>query len=186
MAGPRGGKRPTGTEDSEVEGTGLTERDFAIPIKDSHGHSDRVSLRVHPVYMPILNGLLRSKAFPIRSTNDLVRLGIDLVCRRLEKHPEIPSLIRSVDAIRDMLAYEETNVDYLSNFESLGRVVGELNRTNAPQEAARIVATMQHHIEAMPAGYWRDRYTSELKQRYGHLLAVKEGEGADLGGAGDS
>lgn len=163
----------------------LNERHFLIPIRDGHGHSERLSLRVHPNYMPVLNQLLHSKKFPFRSVNDIIRFGIDRVCRDLERRGEIPSKMRHLDALREMLDYEDQNLEYLTNFETMNRVAQSLINTNAPHEAARIVAGFRHHVQAMPEGYWRTRYEQELLTRFGHLLRVTAGDGANLSN-GDS
>lgn len=164
----------------ETEHEELTERQFRVPIKDGHGHSDRISFRLHPQYMPVLNNLLRSQRFPFRSTNDIVRFAIDRTCRELERRAGIPSLMHRVDAIRDLLIDDENNSSFLANFELIGRRVQEYVNSGAPQEAARILTETRHHIDQMPAGYWRTRYQQELLTRFGHLLRVQAGDGASL------
>jgi hypothetical protein len=182
----RGTHHPTSEDHNSVRSSietaheELTERSFLIPIKDSHGHSERVSLRVHPQYMPVLNNVLRSQKFPFRSTNDIVRYAIDRACRDLERRAEIPSMMRRIDAIRDLLAAEENNIEFLGIFETATRQIQNYINTGAQGEAAKIVTEMRHQIREMPAGYWRDRYERELLTRFKHLLEVDAGDGANL------
>jgi len=130
--------------------------------------------------MPALNNIWRSERFPFRSTNDIVRFAIDRTCRDLERRAEIPSMMRRIDAIRDILAAEEYNVGLVADIERMTYAVQNYVNTGASSEAARVVAEIRHQILEMPDGYWRSRYESELLTRFGHLLKVEAGSGANL------
>ena len=170
----------SGSARAETGHEELTERQFRVPIKDHHGHSDRISFRCHPQYIPVLNNILRSERFPFRSTNDIVRYAVDHVCRDLERRAGIPSMMHRIDAIRELLIDDENNASFLGNFELIGRRVQDYINTGAPQEAARILTETRHHIDQMPEGYWKSRYRQELLSRFGHLLQVEAGKGASL------
>lgn len=163
-----------GTNDSS-EGS---ERQYRVPVKDAQGHSERLTLRVHPTYVHELNNLLRSKRFGFRTTNDIVRYGVDLACRELAKRAGVPSMLKQVDAMWDFLLHEQHQIEYLRSFEQMQRQIQDL--ANSPAEAAKILAGAKQFIDEMPDGYWKERYRGELLTRFGHLLRVEAGKGASL------
>lgn len=171
-----------GTSDSAGLEETLTERHYQIPIKDTHGHAERVNLRVLPQYITRLNKILDSKKFPFRSTNDIVRYAIDRICLTLEQRAGLPtSTYRQIEAMKRVLTHSEAQLEFLTTFDDLQQHVQELTARGATEAAVRDVADYKHHIDAMEDGYWKRRYTHELTTRFGHLLKVQPGEGALLG-----
>lgn len=174
------------TSDSPNVGTSepetLTERHYLIPLKDSHGHAERINLRVLPLYLARLNKLLHSEKFPFRSTNDIVRYAIDRQCRVLEEAAGLPStLYRQTEAMKRVLVQHQMQLDFLALFDDTTRTAQDLIGTGATEEAAKLVSDLRHQIDGMEDGYWKVRYRRELDNRFGHLLRVVAGEGASLG-----
>lgn len=179
---PTLGHRNVGTSDSTGQEETLTERHYLVPIKDSHGHAERINLRVLPLYTVRLNKILESKKFPFRSTNDIVRYAIDRACGLLETRAGLPtSLYRQTEAMKRVLVQTEIQLQFLAIFEETTRTAQELIGTGATEEASRLIADIKHEIDSMERGYWKQRYLNELTQRFGHLIRVTPGEGASLG-----
>lgn len=179
---PTSGQSNVVTSDSTGHEDTLTERHYLVPIKDSHGHAERVNLRVLPLYITRLNKILESKKFPFRSTNDVVRYAIDRVCTALETRAGLPtSTYRQIEAMKRVLIHSEEQLQFLTTFDDLQQHVQELTARGAYEAAVKDVADYKHHIDAMEEGYWKRRYTHELTTRFGHVLRVNPGEGAQLG-----
>jgi hypothetical protein len=156
----------------------LTERHYRVPMKDNHGHTERITLRVHPGYLPIMNRIVQAEQYPFKTTSDLIRFAIDRVARDLERRAGIPSAFHQLDAMWDFLQREEANIRFLRDFETMARQIQELSAH--PAEAAKMLAGAKQYIDNMPEGFWRERYRQELLSRFGHLLRVQAGEGASL------
>ena len=158
----------------------LTERDYMTPIKDNHGHSDRVSFRLHPRYIPAMNNIVRSQKFPFRSNNDVIRFAIDRAVRFLEHSAGIPTMLRHIDAMKQVLLDEEAQIEFTEWIDRSQRNVQYHINRGSHARAARIVSEMKHHIDAMEDEYWRAQYLQELNARFKHLLNVTPGEGERL------
>ena len=179
---PTSDRHNVGTSDSTVLDETLTEAHYRVPIKDSHGHAERVNLRVLPAYITRLNKILDSKKFPFRSTNDIVRYAIDRICHTLEDRAGLPTTTyRQIEAMKRTLVHSENQLEFLATFDDLQQHLQNLTARGAYEAAVRDVAEYRHHIEAMEEGYWKSRYLHELTTRFGHMLKVNPGEGASLG-----
>lgn len=153
-----------------------------VPIKDQNGHADRINLRVCPQYNARMAKIVGSKRFPFRSPNDIVRYGIDRACYELERRAGLPTMLfRQIEAIKDVLEYEENQLQYMAILDRSQEMVQNLLAAGANDQASLKIAEIRHHIDQMPAGYWKSRYQQELLTRFGHLLRVIPGEGASLG-----
>jgi hypothetical protein len=186
MEVPTSSQQNVGTSDSSAQQETLPERHYIVPIKDAHGHAERINLRVLPLYTVRLNKILESKKFPFRSTNDIVRWAVDRACVQLEQRAGLPtSLYRQTEAMKRVLVQTQMQLDFLALFEETTRTAQELIGGGASEEAARMVSDLKHQIDGIEEGYWKQRYRRELDNRFGHLLRVTPGEGASLGDSDD-
>jgi len=87
-----------------------------------------------------------------------------------------------VDAIVEILTMERQQAEFASVFDALAAGITCHVQDQAVGEARRVVALVKAKIDSMPEGYWRDKYTAQLKQRFGHLLDGATQEGVRLGG----
>jgi len=149
------------------------EREFIVPGQDANGHSHRVQCRVMPAHYRALSIIYTSKKFPFRTLGDIVRWCIDRGIRELgtiAKTSEIESVLAQVDVIREILAEESHQQEFLATFDQMARTVSQHTAADAVGEARRVVALIRNQIGKMPEGYWRTRYLDELTRRFGHLL----------------
>jgi hypothetical protein len=129
-----------------------------------------------------LNKILESKKFPFRSANDIVRWAIDQACSKLEQRAGLPQMLyRQTEAMKRVLVQTQIQLDFLAMFDETTRTAQELIGGGASEEAARLISDLRHQIDGMEEGYWKQRYRRELDTRFGHLLRVVAGEGANLG-----
>lgn len=151
---------------------------YLIPGQDAKGHSERVWCRVMPGHHRALGMILASREFPFRSMGDVVRWCVDHGIRTLDhRRTGGPSVMRQVDIQMDILRDELYQQDFSETFGGMQQVVNRHQAANAMGEARRVVAMAKQNFEAMPEGYWRDRYLGELETQFGHLL---QGEGVKL------
>ena len=148
--------------------------DFIIVAQDAKGHSERVGFRISPADDRALDTILASKKFPFRTKGDIMRWGVHVAIRRLERMEDVPSVTQQVDATMLILRDEMFNHEFMATFEALGRVIQQHLAGGANGEARRLVTLVKDKIQKMPDGHWRDKYLSTLEERYGHI----EGTGA--------
>ncbi len=153
-------------------------RSYLIPGQDAKGHSERVWCRVMPGHHRALGMIYGSRQFPFRSMGDIMRWCIDQGIRELSRRGGSgPSIMRQVDVLMEILRDEVYQQDFTEMFQTLHGVVNRHTAAQALGEARRVVAVAKQHLEAMPEGYWRDKYLGELETQFGHLLT---GDGVQL------
>lgn len=171
------------TGEAQTGRRALTDRDFVVPGQDSKGHSHRVQCRVMPAHYRALSMIYTSKKFPFRTMGDVVRWCIDKGIRELGtivKTEKIESVISQADTIKDILAEEAYQHEFMATFDSLAKTVSLHTASQAVGEARRVVAIIRQRIEKMPEGYWRTRHLDEMKRQFGHLLDSGSVDGVSL------
>jgi hypothetical protein len=88
----------------------------------------------------------------------------------LEEIAPVRSILSQVDAILEVMRDEEFASDFQHVFDKLGERIANHMGQGSDGEARRLILTVMRHISDMPDGYWKDKYTMELENRYGHLL----------------
>ena len=145
--------------------------EFHQPAADGKGASERVWIRVPPQLFRQIRVVVGTKKFPFRTVGDFARVAFYRLLKELLKNEEgIPNYMSQVDAIRELVYEEEMNADFMSTFDSLQRVVQNFQQQNAIGQARKLVAQTKVRIGDMPEGFWRDKYMSELDNKFGYLL----------------
>ena len=154
--------------------------DFIIPASDAKGHSERVWCRLQPGHDRQLDVILRSRKFPFRTKGDIIRWATVRGLRILEQMEEVPSVMKQVDMIMDVLNDEQLHQDCLNVFDKTRERVASYIAAGSSGQARRLVATLKMHTSKMPDDYWRGVYMDRLEKEFGYLL---EGGSGSMGTA---
>lgn len=144
--------------------------EFRVPASDSKGHNVRQWFRCQPGHDRQVELVLRTKKFPYRTKGDILRHALVRHLRWIEEQAPVPSVMKEVDSILEIMRDEEFAQDFEVTFEKLGERINSHMARGAHGEARRLLLLVNRHISAMPEGYWRDRYEQEIKARYGYIL----------------
>jgi hypothetical protein len=150
---------------------------FIIPVKDAKGHDAKMWFRCQPGMVRQMDIVLRSRKFPYRTQSDIIRHAVVRHLEWLETLEEIPSVMREVDIIMDILRDDQFHHDFGEMFNILQQRVSSHISTGATSEAKRVLAGIAERVKRMPDGYWKERYEKEIKSRFGH---VQNGKGAPI------
>ena len=144
--------------------------EFIIPASDNQGHSARHWFRSNPQMSRQVEQMVSGKKFPYRTKGDLLRHALARHLRWLTSQGAVTSITTQVDLMIDLMRDEELNSDFLSVFDKLSGRISNHVSLGAEGEAIRLIRMVQDHIKGMPEGYWRDRYESEVRLKFGHLI----------------
>lgn len=144
--------------------------DFIIPASDAKGHSERVWCRLQPGHDRQLDVILRSRKFPFRTKGDIIRWATVRGLRILEQMEEVPSVMKQVDMMMDVLNDEQLNQDCMLVFEKTRERVASYISTGSTGQARRLIAQQKHLAEGIPDEYWRGAYLDRLDKEFGYLL----------------
>ena len=174
-----GNPQPRQTQIQLLEGQvyrlAINPEEFRIPSTNPHDHSSRIQCRVQPGHARQIDTILSSKLFPYREKSDLLRHAIYRHLVWLESLlPEgaVPSVVRQVDAIVEILREEEYYRDFSKIFEDLAEQVNRYQTAKQLGRAQSLIARVMAKVNQMPDSTWKDEYQTELQQRFGHLLDV--------------
>lgn len=166
-----GASTPGDSYDSEAPVPKFDLADFHIGPSDTKGANERIWIRCPPQLFRQIRVIVGSKKFPFRTIGDFARVAFYRLSKELMEQEEgIPNYINQIDAIRELVFQEEMAADFLAIFDSLNRVCQNFLQQGAEGQATKMVALTKKRIEGMPEGFWRDKYESELKSRFGYLL----------------
>jgi len=147
------------------------EESFIIPASDAKGHSVRQGFRCTPGHDRQMNIILSSRRFPYKTKPDLLRHAMDRHLKwLLTLDSSLPSVMTQIGIITEILKDEEFHQEFRRIFDRMGDAVANYMSQGSNTEAQRIILQVIAQVKKMPEGYWRDRYLTEIKQRYGHLL----------------
>jgi hypothetical protein len=169
----------SGATADEQSGLPTNERAYIIPATDTKGHYTRLYCRAQPLVGRLLADVHASRKYPFRTVGDLVRYCVVTGAKRLAAAAGVESVMAQVDGMIAALQDDEFQLQYLEFFNTIKRVVDHYLEAGAPGEARRVVGKQRASIEAMPAGYWQDRYRTTLMDQYHDLLDAK-GIGAEM------
>lgn len=159
---------------------------FIVPGQDQNGNSVRVFCRIVPLLDRSVDIIMGSRKFPFKSKGDLLRWCIKSGVERLEDmEPMQDSVTAQVDAMMTILADEQAHHEFSTLFQTMATTIGMHVQAQAIGEARRVVSLMQQHVGRMRAGYWRDRYSKEISEKFGYLLKSGNVQGVGLGEAED-
>lgn len=158
----------------------IDEKDFHVPASDAKGHSTRIWARLSPDLDRQLATVFESKNFPYKSQGDLVRHAIVRHLAWLETISPLPlpSHLRRIEAVNELLREEESASDFEGIFHRLQiQVNGFVGSQNLVQ-AQSLISRVRHQITEMPESEWKQRYLQRLDREFGYL--VNNGTPVDL------
>jgi len=148
--------------------------DFYVPASDARGHSVRKWFRWPEGMEMASKSVINSKKFPYRDTTDLIRHAVKRHIDWLSTLEEVPSVIKEVDAIKEILKDEQWHNEYEQTFDSLENQVKRHTHNNSGKEAKRLVNRVFKHISGMPEGYWKDHYLDTMHRDFGPYIDKTE------------
>jgi len=156
----------------------LKPESFRVGGSDTKGHNIRMFFRAQPGHAHQVESIIQSKVFPYRRKGDLLRHALHRHLEWLESLAPIPSVTTQVDVILQFIRQEEFNSDFMFTFEALTKTIANYLVEGADGQAVRVMMEAQKSIAAMSDGYWKDKYTTALEEKFGYL--VKEAKKASL------
>lgn len=157
--------------------------DFIIQASDAKGHSERVWCRMQPGHDRQLDVILRSRKFPFRTKGDIIRWAVVRGLRILEQMEEVPSIMKQVDMMMDVLADEQIHHEHMVVFEKTRERVAAYIGSNSIGQARRLVSILKMRADGIPDDYWRGLYLERLEKEFGYLLESNNGTGGGTGAA---
>jgi len=145
--------------------------EFIFHATDKKGHHATLSkVAIPPEMDEMMNQLLTRPKFPYRTRADIVR---DALYHRLSwlcEHDDLGfgDQLKWVKAIDEILSEEESRLDYETQMDRLGKVLAGIS--DSPERCQEVVQSILNEIYSMPSGYWKQRYLTFIKNRYGHLI----------------
>ena len=158
----------------------MSRDEYRIPASDTKGHSARHWFRSMPQMARQVEQIVSSRKFPYRTKGDLLRHALHRHVLWLAEQTKVSSVDAQVETIIELMRDEEMNSDFLLVFDKLAERISSHLSSGSQGEACRLIRIVQDNIKQMPDGYWRDRYTEQVKVKFGHL--IESGKKANLGG----
>ena len=158
--------------DNVVEFPGdLDSAQFRISATDTKGHTVRKWFNIQPMYAQMMDVILESKKFPLRTTGDFVRHAIVRYIHWLESiHKPMKSVTGALDASNAVLRDIEFRAEFKHFIEKLDKQVDILVDEGDIGAARKLVLEVLRNIEDMPDGYWRDKYLFQIRKGQEKLL----------------
>lgn len=151
-------------------GTEVDPQDFMTSASDNKGHSARIYFRCQPGLASHIQKVIASKRFPYNTQGDLIRHLLKRGLHWLNTITPVAGILSQVDIIDEILNQEEFADRFKDVFERISSRIAAYMGSNEKGEAVRLVRTVQDMVKGMPEGYWKDKYTKEIKDRWGHLI----------------
>ncbi len=158
----------------DKQGNEVDAAQFQTSASDVKGHSIRMYYRCQPGVASQIQLILASGRFPYTSPGDFVRHALMRHFHWLKSIAPVKGVLAQIEIINKILAQEEFADMFSGVFERISTRISAYMTANEKGEAIRLVRTIQDQIKEMDDGYWRDKYTKEIKQRWGHLLTQAE------------
>jgi len=168
---------------SEQEGVPSPD-EFRVPASDTKGHSARQWFRCVPSMARQLEQTIQSRQFPYRTKGDILRHALHRHMKWLSSIEGVPSVSGQVDVILEIMRDEEMSNDFTLVFDKLAERISKHMEEGSNREAIRLLLIVNNHVNAMPEGFWKNKYQSEIRRKYGSLM--KGSDKAKLGGLDES
>lgn len=146
------------------------ENEFRVPASDTKGHSARQWFRCIPAMAREVEQVLQSKRFPYRTKGDILRHALHRHMAWLSTLEPMVTCTGQVEAILEIMRDEEMNEDFALVFGKMDELISRHLASGSDREATRLVLTVKQHIDKMPDGFWKDKYSDQLTSKYGKLI----------------
>ncbi len=157
------------------EATSYREDDYYTRSADERGHSTTTLLRLPPDVMGMAEEIVQLRKFPYRTVQDIIRDGIlhrIQYLRGVEDLKETDAMFARVLTIQKILDEEDRAKEHGEVMKRLPGILDDLlqDPVEGTREAIRVLESVLANISAMPDGYWKKQYSSQIRHKYGHLL----------------
>lgn len=146
------------------------DEDFYVPASDTKGHSERIWCRIIPGLARQMEEIIQARKFPYKTVSDMIRHAIRRHLVWLNEQDPTPSVTMCVGAIIEIMRQEEEGKEFQAVIERICKGVEYHLNAKAEVEAVKLVLRVVAQMEAMPDGYWKDRYKTEVEKKFGWLL----------------
>ncbi len=146
--------------------------DFRVPASDTQGHSERYWARVQPMMARQVSVVLQSRMFPYRSQGDIWRHALHRHLKWLETLAPLPSIMKQVDAMLEVLREDEFGADFQDVLSKLNGQVNQHIGKGRFVQARELIAKVRARVDEMPDdSHWKAVYLEEIEERFGAYLA---------------
>jgi len=151
---------------------GVDESLFHIKSVDAKGHSTRMQFRCPNQFPAQVDEIIQAKKFPYRSSGELVRHALINHFKWMQdvEPGSFYTNLAQAEVIRRIMYDDDLASKFQENLDGLAARVAYFIGRGARGQAVRVVLDVQKALEEMPAGYWKDEYAKELRDKYGELM----------------
>jgi hypothetical protein len=161
--------------------------DFHVTIKNEHDHEAKPLLvRMHPLMRSAMEDLIESKEFPVNTLQDLARVGIIELLRKLHhisarnkrdpNYQPTPNWITVIEAISRIEEKGEEMRCFQGTLDELERQVnsfmrlGDFGERQAVMQIARVRNIVKKMESTADGNGWGDWYMQQIESKWGMLL----------------
>lgn len=166
------------TPQTFIDWTGFRNAKYAA---DANGHSARLSFRIQPQILRVIQELVTEYGEEYKEYGDFIRHAIrEHVIRLTEyrhckQHDRITSTMAQVDSMLNTLQYEEEQANFDQVITRAQNVINQLYSKGAEAEVARVLNDLRRDMEKITSPFWRKRYLDEMKTRFGSMEQTIKG-----------
>lgn len=150
---------------------GLDPAQFRVTGTDTKGHTQRIWVNVQPMHAQMLDVMAQSGKFPYRNRGDLLRHALVRHFHWLERiHQPLNSVTGALDAMNALLRENEFRMEFKDYVTRLTKQIEQLVDEGDIVAARKLLLETLRNIESMPDGYWKDKYSTEVRKRNKDIL----------------
>jgi len=141
------------------------------PATGEEGDSAKFQVRMDPNWIRQMNIIVKSPKFPYVSKGEIARDALFRHFIWLETF-EIPegSILHQIQSMVDMLEEEKIQQGFERVVKNLGERVSYFTQSGARNEAIKCVLRTLGYVDEMVEGYWKDKFSRTIRERYAGLL----------------
>lgn len=148
---------------------------FIIPASDTKGHSQAMHFRCMPEMAGMVDSIVAQRKFAYRTSSELLRHALDRHLRYLDTIGEIPqSIYARVEALKQILQEESRQAAFETAISECRNTISKYLMNGDHEHAKRVVLNIAETVEAMPEGYWKDRFQKTLTEDFPTLFADRK------------
>lgn len=149
--------------------------EFYCRGSDKRGHSGQIALRIPPDVYGVIDTLFQTRKFPYKTLQDLIRDAIVHRAYHLRSQlqdDKVDQQFIQILNLQNMLLREEHALEYAEVFKKLENIVQSYTQDGYAgfNQAKKIVRESLEYAEAMTDSYWKNRFMTEIKDKYARYL----------------
>lgn len=165
-------KRTNQDDDNIVQFPGgLDPAQFRISGTDTKGHTSRMWANFQPMHVQTIDNIIQSHKFPLRNRGDFLRHACIREIHWLERIDKpINSVTGALDAMNALLRDAEFRIEFQTYISRLTRQIEALVDEGDTVAARKLLLETLRHVESMPDGYWKTKYSNTIREKNKRLL----------------